>query len=209
VGLGSVAEPLARLAEGIAPFVILAATVMVASSLATWRGSGSNQRSSAAWMGVAGDLSCSSISISRGTACGLIPSRGSSRVWHGAACCFPRWRSLYGPSLEHPQRRRPMSRLGLLCEPAVIGLVLLRVTIMDLVLRMAPKTSSSVSSAIMVEGGPPIPAILVPLRWLDAGAPWELERRMRRPLQLEGRFGNGGRSRSSRSGSRRLRWRPR
>ena len=55
MGLGSVAEPLARLAEGIAPFVILAATVMVASSLATWRGSGSNQRSSAAWMGVAGD----------------------------------------------------------------------------------------------------------------------------------------------------------
>lgn len=170
VGLGSIAEPLARLAQGIAPFVILGATVMVALHLLR--------------RGAAADPS----TIVGGMGWVLLVTFLFSDAhfpWYGM------WMLPFAWILPRVARSgvllasvaltmvHPWSILSgvdrwvvwvFYASLAVIGLVLLRVTI-DLGLRVAPKTSPGVSSALMDEANPPLPPILAPLGWLDAAAP--------------------------------------
>ena len=168
VGLNSIAEPLARLAQGSAPFVMLAATVLVALHLLRRE-----------------------LKVDPGTILGgmgwvmlviFLFTDNHALAWYGMwivplAWVLPRVaRSavlLTSVALApiHPWAFEGGRENWVLWgSMAVIYLLLLRVTV-DLGLRLASKTPQQGASPLMDEESVQLPKILTPLRWLDAAAP--------------------------------------
>jgi hypothetical protein len=167
VGMNSVAEPFARLVQGVAPFVMLAFTIMVALHLLLRE-----------------------VKVDAGTIVGcmgwvmlvIFLFTENHLAWYGMwivplAWVVPRAaRSavlLTSVALApiHPWAFEGGRETWLLyASTAVIFLILLRVTV-DLGLRLASKASQQGTSGLMDEDSVRLPKLLAPLRWLDVAAP--------------------------------------
>jgi len=169
-GLGSVGEPLARLAQGIAPLVVLAATVMVALHLLR-RGAAADPTTIVGGMGwvllltfLLFDQHFPWYGMWTLPFAWILPRAARSGVLltSVALTMVHPWSIISGID-----RWIVWAFYGSL---VIIGLVLLRVT-MDLGLRVVPKKTQGDSGALMDEASRPLPALFAPLVWLDAVAP--------------------------------------